>query len=149
MSIAAYDERAVRDLVGCWTAEWPPSNNGLYPDRQSRRILSGAAVAWRDTFLVQMRQRRSEIRPTPENAQKTILDDLRGNAEGVFGVVLTLYPPDRGRHDLNNVDKLLIDTLSTELGFDDNRIVELRITKMEPWPPGCILVKLFAFRPVS
>lgn len=56
---------------------------------------------------------------------------------------IQLYPPDRRRRDIDNVLKVLLDTLTIgKLYEDDSQVKRLAVEKLEPLPPdGMIIIR--------
>ena len=58
-------------------------------------------------------------------------------------VEVELYPPDRRRRDIDNVQKALLDALAHGGAYaDDSQIVRLEITKREPVAGGKTVVRI-------
>ena len=61
---------------------------------------------------------------------------------GPLAVVLTAFPPDRRRRDLDNLPKLVLDSLTAAgLWGDDSQIQRLTIQWGAPWPGGALDVE--------
>lgn len=66
------------------------------------------------------------------------------NEEISWGCNITLYPPDKRRRDIDNVLKVLIDSLvSANVICDDSQITRLLVQKMSTIGEGQVLVQLY------
>ena len=66
-----------------------------------------------------------------------------GRLTGPLRVEIEVYPPDRRRRDIDNVQKALLDALEHGGAYrDDSQIVELTIEKRECVPAGRTLVRI-------
>ena len=64
--------------------------------------------------------------------------NVRATLEGRLGVHIELTMPDNRRRDLDNVLKILIDSIEYGCAFhDDSQIDDLRIVRLGVSPPGC------------
>jgi len=62
---------------------------------------------------------------------------------GALAVEVAVYPPDRRRRDIDNVQKALLDALGHGGAYgDDAQIVRLEITKKEPVEGGKSVVRI-------
>jgi len=62
---------------------------------------------------------------------------------GPLAVEVAVYPPDRRRRDIDNVQKALLDALEHGGAYaDDAQIVRLEITKQEPVEGGRSVVRI-------
>jgi len=62
---------------------------------------------------------------------------------GRLRVEIEVYPPDRRRRDIDNVQKALLDALEHGGAYrDDSQLVKLEIEKGEPIPGGRTLVRI-------
>jgi crossover junction endodeoxyribonuclease RusA len=62
---------------------------------------------------------------------------------GPLEVQIDVYPPDRRRRDIDNVQKALLDALEHGGAYqDDSQIVRLAIEKHDPAPGGRTLVRI-------
>lgn len=65
---------------------------------------------------------------------------------GKLAVAVVLSPPDRRKRDIDNVLKSLLDCLAHAGVYeDDSQIVELTIRRVDPEPPGDVLVMIDVF----
>ncbi len=63
---------------------------------------------------------------------------------GPLRVEIEVYPPDRRRRDIDNVQKALLDALEHGRAFrDDSQIVELKIERRAWTPAGRTLVRIW------
>lgn len=62
---------------------------------------------------------------------------------GPLAIEITVYPPDRRRRDIDNVQKSLLDALQHGGAYhDDSQIVRLEIEKREPVRGGKTIVSI-------
>jgi crossover junction endodeoxyribonuclease RusA len=62
---------------------------------------------------------------------------------GPLEVHVEVYPPDRRRRDIDNVQKALLDALEHGGAYrDDSQIVKLAIEKRDPVPGGRTIVRI-------
>jgi Holliday junction resolvase RusA-like endonuclease len=62
---------------------------------------------------------------------------------GDLAVKVEVYPPDRRRRDIDNVQKALLDALAHGGAYaDDSQVVRLEITKREPVAGGKTVVRI-------
>ena len=100
------------------TLPYPPSTNHAYAVRNGRKIKTTTAreyateVAWRVADHV-----RTGEQP-PETWGGTRL-----------AATLDVYPPDARRRDLANLEKLALDAVAAQLGFDDSQIDVLTLRR--------------------
>jgi crossover junction endodeoxyribonuclease RusA len=111
------------------TLPMPPSINAQYVVVGKRkRVLSKVARTWkRDaTKAISMLRDRSTISPVEE----------RELANNLLGVYMTFYFATPMRRDLDGGLKIALDTIATNLGFDDRSVVDLHLTKqIDPLHP--------------
>ncbi|HVL26165.1 MAG TPA: RusA family crossover junction endodeoxyribonuclease [Thermomicrobiales bacterium] len=111
------------------TLPMPPSINEQYVVVGKRkRVLSKTASAWKKdaTKVISMLRDRSTISPVEEKAL----------ANALLGVYMTFYFETPMRRDLDGGLKIALDTLATNLGFDDRAVVDLHLTKqIDPLRP--------------
>ena len=62
---------------------------------------------------------------------------------GDLAVRIEVYPPDRRRRDIDNVQKALLDALQHGGAYhDDSQIVKLSTEKQTPVPGGRVIVRI-------
>jgi crossover junction endodeoxyribonuclease RusA len=107
----------------------PPSINAQYVVVGKRkRVLSKTASAWKKdaTKVISMLRDKSAISPVEERALGSSL----------LGVYMTFYFATPMRRDLDGGLKIALDTIATNLGFDDRSVVDLHLTKqIDPLHP--------------
>jgi crossover junction endodeoxyribonuclease RusA len=107
----------------------PPSINAQYVVVGKRkRVLSKTASAWKKdaTKVISMLRDKSTISPIEEKAL--------GNS--LLGVYMTFYFETPMRRDLDGGLKIALDTIATNLGFDDRSVVDIHLTKqIDPLHP--------------
>jgi crossover junction endodeoxyribonuclease RusA len=100
------------------TLPYPPSTNHAYAVRNGRKVKSATArayaheVGWRVADHV----RSGEQPPEDYSAAR-------------LAVTIDVHPPDRRRRDLANVEKLCVDAVAHQLGFDDSQIDALTLRR--------------------
>ena len=63
---------------------------------------------------------------------------------GPLHIEIKIYPPDRRRRDVDNLQKALLDALEHGCAYlNDNQIVRLEIEKHEPVPGGRAIVRIW------
>jgi crossover junction endodeoxyribonuclease RusA len=111
------------------TLPMPPSINQQYVVVGKRkRVLSKVARTWKKdaTKAISMLRDRSTISPVEE----------RELANNLLGVYMTFYFTTPMRRDLDGGLKIALDTIATNLGFDDRNVVDLHLTKqIDPLHP--------------
>lgn len=111
------------------TLPMPPSINEQYVIVGKRkRVLSKVAQTWKKdaTKAISMLRDRSTISPVEE----------RELANHLLGVYMTFYFKTPMRRDLDGGLKITLDTIATNLGFDDRNVVDLHLTKqIDPLNP--------------
>jgi crossover junction endodeoxyribonuclease RusA len=105
------------------TLPYPPSVNHYWGQRGNRRFVGKKGVAFR----------------------QSVADAVAVAGKKVFGrlqVVVALYPPDRRRRDIDNVQKSLNDALQHAGCFDDDEQIDvLTIERKEIIKGGkCVVV---------
>lgn len=96
---------------------FPPSLNHLWRRVGNRTLISRSGRSFR----------------------QQVCSILRGTEplSGPLRVVIDLFPPDRRRRDIDNLQKALLDALQHGGAYhDDSQIVSLTITKREVVPDG-------------
>lgn len=111
------------------TLPLPPSINNQYVVVGKRkRVLTKVARTWKKdaTKAISMLRDKSTISPVEE----------RELANNLLGVYLTFYFKTPMRRDLDGGLKIALDTVATNLGFDDRNVVDLHLTKqIDPLHP--------------
>jgi crossover junction endodeoxyribonuclease RusA len=111
------------------TLPLPPSINEQYVVVGKRkRVLSKVASTWKKdaTKVISMLRDKSTISPVEEKAL----------ANNLLGVYMTFYFETPMRRDLDGGLKIALDTIATNLGFDDRNVVDLHLTKqIDPLHP--------------
>ena len=111
------------------TLPLPPSINEQYVVVGKRkRVLTKVAQTWKKdaTKAISMLRDRSTISPVEE----------RELARNLLGVYLTFYFKTPMKRDLDGGLKITLDTIATNLGFDDRNVVDLHLTKqIDPLHP--------------
>ena len=108
---------------------WPPSANMLWrsPNRgplRGRHLLSPAARRYKDNT-------------------RAILDALNLDPiPGRVAVALVAHPPDRRRRDLDNLVKIVLDSLKGAAFGDDHLIDRISIERGDVEPGGLIRVRI-------
>lgn len=104
---------------------FPPSVNHYYRRVGPRTLISREGRRFREKVCALLAVAR--IRPL----------------EGAISVEIDVYPPDRRRRDLDNLQKGLLDALEHGGAYrDDSQIVKLVITKHGYTPGGKTIVRL-------
>ena len=97
---------------------YPPSANKAWRTYKGRMLISREGRLYRQrvrTLLAAL-----ALRPTPER----------------LALSLDVYPPDRRRRDLDNVQKALLDALAIGGAYRDDSQIDLLITKRGPVKNG-------------
>lgn len=104
---------------------YPPSINHYYRRVGTRTLISREGRKFRD--LVCSRLATLGVQPM----------------SGPLDVRVEVYPPDRRRRDVDNVQKALLDALEHGGAYhDDSQIVRLCTEKRDPVPGGRTLIKI-------
>jgi Holliday junction resolvase RusA-like endonuclease len=100
--------------MATWTLPWPTgvTTNHLYEGMGRWRHLTDAACTWRDDVMLIVHRSGHQVQ-----------------RDGLLRVNVEAHPPRRGRHDLDNLLKLLLDAVCGALGVDDSHIVDLHIVR--------------------
>ena len=103
---------------------WPPSVNNYYRHVGPRVLISRAGRRYRSMVVSRLGG----------------LNKLSGR----LSLYAELYPPDRRRRDIDNINKVVFDSLQDAgLYSDDSQIKELHLLMLEPMPPdGLIHIEL-------
>lgn len=111
------------------TLPLPPSINNQYVVVGKRkRVLTRVARTWKKdaTKAISMLRDKSTISPVEE----------RELANNLLGVYMTFYFKTPMRRDLDGGLKIALDTIATNLGFDDRNVVDLHLSKqIDPLHP--------------
>lgn len=104
---------------------FPPSVNHYYRRVGPRTLISREGRRFRDRVCALLAVRR--------------VDPLAGP----LTVEIEIYPPDRRRRDIDNVQKALLDALQHGGAYrDDSQIEDLRIKRCHCVPNGRTLVRI-------
>lgn len=108
------------------TLPWPPSANTIWRNVGNRTLLSRKGREYRQAVVAQV-------------AAEKVAASLAGR----LSVVVTLYPPDRRRRDIDNHLKATLDAL-THAGVweDDEQIDRLTIVRAERRQGGAARVEI-------
>jgi len=110
---------------------WPPSVNHYYKKGRGGRLYiskEGQDYRW---------QTKARLLRAPM-------------LEGRLKVFVEAYPPDRRRHDLDNLGKCLFDSCQAAgLYEDDSQIDDLHIVRRGVYPKGKIIIELSTIEIVS
>ena len=102
---------------------FPPSVNHLWRRVGTRTLLSRRGRAFRQEVCVLLRGRR--LKPL----------------DGPLEIFIDVYPPDRRRRDVDNVQKALLDALAHGGAYhDDSQIARLTIERQAVVPGGKVHV---------
>jgi len=110
---------------------YPPTVNTMYATVNGRRVKSAKARAYQATIMGIL-----SISKVP---------DFKSHK---LSVTVWVYPPDRRKRDLSNLDKALMDSLvAGGLFDDDSQIDELRFVRKEqdPEKKGYVRVQINTF----
>lgn len=99
------------------TYPWPPTTNHAYTNVKNRRIKSRTARQYASlaTQITQLKHPKPPFTPADR-----------------LTVTIDLFPPDARPFDIANREKILIDAISSTLGFNDRQIDQLTITRYKP-----------------
>ena len=106
----------------------PPGINNQYVTVGKRRVLSKPAQAFKKDVgkLLSGMREKGHLAPDLEHTLK----------KSLIGVYLTFYFTTPMRRDLDGGLKIALDSLATNLGFDDRAVVDLHLTKqIDPLHP--------------
>ena len=117
-----------------FTLPWPPSANAAYRsivvNGRPRVLLSKAGRAYKELAAWEMlRQRVSSF------------------GKQRVAVIVDVYPPDRRRHDLGNLDKLAIDALVPRVIDDDSQIDRLTWERRKVVLGGLLRLTVTTYEP--
>lgn len=106
-----------------FTLPWPPSANAAYRsivvNGRTRVLLSKAGRAYKELAAWELLRQA-----VPSFGKQRV------------AVIVDVYPPDRRRHDLGNLDKLAIDALVPHVIDDDSQIDRLFWDRRNPVKGG-------------
>ena len=109
---------------------FPPSINHLWRRFGNRTLLSKHGRTYRARVCALLQG----IKP------------LAGN----LSVMIDMYPPDRRRRDVDNIQKALLDALMHGGAYhDDSQISKLSIERREVFPGGKVCVQIVQYNPVD
>jgi crossover junction endodeoxyribonuclease RusA len=100
------------------TLPYPPSTNTAYAVVRGRKIKTARArqyaneVGWRVADFI-----RTGEQPPHDYSRDRL------------GVHIDVYPPDARARDLANVEKLVVDAIAAQAGFDDSQIDVLTLRR--------------------
>ena len=100
------------------TLPYPPSTNHAYTVANGRKIKSATARAYAHTV---QRETHAQTFNTLEQWRPTRNDRLH--------VTVDVHAPDARRRDLANIEKLAVDAVALQLGFDDSQIDVLTLRR--------------------
>lgn len=104
---------------------WPVSANDTWTVAQGRIILTARAREWRQKNAVRVRALGVQMITSPVR------------------LTVVLYPPDRGKHDIDNTLKQTFDVLKHgELIEDDSLICELSLKRDAVTAGGAMSLKV-------
>lgn len=106
----------------CFTLPMPPSiNEQYYTDKQGRRRLTPGALRYKTEV-----QRTLHSLISQDILNETLLAHLR---KGYLAVLIECFFETPMRRDLDGVVKITIDAICQELDINDNRVVDLHLSK--------------------
>jgi Holliday junction resolvase RusA-like endonuclease len=104
---------------------YPPSINHYWRRVGAKTLISREGRRFRERVVAIL----AALRVQPMN--------------GPLAVEVDIYPPDRRRRDIDNVQKALLDALQHGRAYaDDSQIVRLVLTKREPTEGGRTVVRI-------
>ena len=104
---------------------YPPSVNHYYRRVGPRTLISREGRAFREKVCADL--------------AASGIDPLSGRLH----IQIEVFPPDRRRRDIDNIQKALLDALEHGGAYhDDSQIVKLEIEKFEPVRGGQCLVRI-------
>lgn len=110
---------------------FPPSVNHYWRRVGSKTLISRDGRAYR----------KDVVASTVE--QLGLAKETHVSPEARLRVLITAYPPDRRRRDLDNLCKSLLDALAhAKVYGDDSQIDELVVRRQVPVPPGRVVVQV-------
>jgi Holliday junction resolvase RusA-like endonuclease len=104
---------------------YPPSVNHYYRHVGPRTLISREGRRYRERVTAELRALGIE------------------SLSGALVLRIEVYPPDRRRRDVDNVQKALLDALEHGGAYqDDSQIVKLTVEKCEPVSGGRVIVRI-------
>jgi crossover junction endodeoxyribonuclease RusA len=104
---------------------FPPSVNHYYRRVGTRTLISREGRAYREKVCAILAE--LGVRPLA----------------GPIRMSIEVYPPDRRRRDLDNLQKSLWDALQKGGAYrDDSQVVRFKAVKLEPVPGGKVIVRI-------
>lgn len=110
---------------------YPPSLNSYYRHVGGKVLISKLGRAYRERV-----------------EQLAVLDDVQNKFNKTnLQVVITLYPPDNRKRDIDNVLKCLFDSMThAKIWKDDSQVKRLFIEKNEPISNGQVIIKIMEYQ---
>lgn len=110
---------------------YPPSLNSYYRHVGGKVLISKYGREYRERV-----------------EQLAVLDDVQNKFnKSKLQVVVTLYPPDNRKRDIDNVLKCLFDSLThAKVWHDDSQVKRLFIEKNEPITSGQVIIKIMEYQ---
>jgi len=99
------------------TLPFPPSTNTAYANVRGRRVKTKKAREYSDLVLGECYRQRAYETAWPDAPR--------------LAVRIHVYPPDRRKRDLANLEKLAVDAVFKHLGLDDSLIDDLHLVRKE------------------
>jgi Holliday junction resolvase RusA-like endonuclease len=109
---------------------YPPSLNSYYRHVGNKVLISKAGREYRERI-------------------KAIVsfDGIKGFDKVDLQVIITFYPPDNRRRDIDNTLKCLFDTLThSQIWNDDSQVKRLFVEKKEPLENGQVILKIMEYQ---
>ena len=105
---------------------YPPTLNKLYPNNRSgRRILSAEGRKYKQAVFYIVKQKKIK------------------KLSGSIKVLIHAHPPDNRRRDMDNIVKIIFDSLGNADVFDDDsQIDDFRVIRKEKKKNGMVIVEL-------
>lgn len=100
------------------TLPYPPSTNHAYTVANGRKIKSATARAYANEVAWRVADHVRTGEQPPQDFATERLD-----------VHIDVSPPDARRRDIANIEKLVIDAVAHQLGFDDSQIDVLTLRR--------------------
>lgn len=109
---------------------YPPSINTYYRHVGGKVLISAKGRAYRERV-----------------EQIAVLDNVQNKfKKSDLQIVVTLYPPDRRKRDIDNVLKCLFDSLTHgKVWQDDSQVKRMFIEKNEPIEQGQVVIKIMEY----